>query len=195
MRRAGIRLCRYRDLCASSDSGQIASLFTGISDLAGDDCITAQRSIQLADPIVDKLLVVGVSRTLSIVYAAWNRDASIKGCLFGALVLASALGLSFYQRRQHAYGRLIDIQEAERNRAEAALRESGERHAQVAAQSRTYTWELDSPGMYTFLSPITEAIVGYHPAELVGKMHFYDLAPGEDRDAVRTAGPTIIKNS
>jgi len=89
----------------------------------------------------------------------------------------------------------INLDTTARKRAETALRESEERYAQVASQSRTYTWELDSLGMYTFVSPIAEDITGYRPDELVGKMHFYDLAPGEDRDAVRTAGPTIIKNS
>ncbi len=38
-------------------------------------------------------------------------------------------------------------------------------------------WEVDAEGLYTYVSNASEAILGYHPDELVGKMHYYDLHP------------------
>jgi PAS domain S-box-containing protein len=39
----------------------------------------------------------------------------------------------------------------------------------MAAQSRTFIWEVDLEGKYTFISPFCEMIIGYSPDELVGK--------------------------
>ncbi|NCC34648.1 MAG: PAS domain S-box protein, partial [Chloroflexia bacterium] len=73
----------------------------------------------------------------------------------------------------------------ERTYAEAALKESEERYEVVAARSGTYTWEVNVHGLYTFISPLVERVLGYHPDQLVGKKHFYDLAPPEERDALK----------
>lgn len=77
---------------------------------------------------------------------------------------------------------------AERKLAEEALRESEERYAEVATRSRTYTWEVDVSGMYTFVGALAEGVIGFSPGDLVGKMHFFELAPAEDRDALREHG-------
>ncbi|NCC31480.1 MAG: PAS domain S-box protein, partial [Chloroflexia bacterium] len=73
----------------------------------------------------------------------------------------------------------------ERTYAEVALKESEERYEVVAAQSGTYTWEVNVHGLYTFVSPLVERVLGYHPDQLVGKKHFYDLAPPEEREALK----------
>jgi PAS domain S-box-containing protein len=110
-------------------------------------------------------------------YGSWSvratpvRDSS--GAVIGAIELAH------------------DI--TERKRTEAALRASEKRYAQLAAHTRTVTWEVDVDGVYTFVSPVVEAVLGYCPEELVGKRHFFDLAPAEDRDAVREFGLKILR--
>jgi PAS domain S-box-containing protein len=58
---------------------------------------------------------------------------------------------------------------------------------QLAEQSRTVQWEVDAGGLYTYVSPVSYAVMGYRPEELVGKKHFHDLLPEEGRDADRTA--------
>ena len=80
----------------------------------------------------------------------------------------------------HAVGILRDI--SDRKRDECAVLESRERYEQLAEQSRTITWEVDASGLYTYVSPVVEQVLGYPPEKLVGKMHFYDLHPEDGRE-------------
>jgi|GEM_PF-5288972 len=75
----------------------------------------------------------------------------------------------------------------ERKQVEEQLRRANERFNQMAEQSRTIIWEVDATGLFTYLSPVTERVFGYRPEELVGKKHFYDLHPEEDRAAYQRA--------
>jgi PAS domain-containing protein len=38
-------------------------------------------------------------------------------------------------------------------------------------------------GLYTYVSPVVERIIGYRPEEMVGRMHFYDHFHPSDCDA------------
>jgi len=62
-----------------------------------------------------------------------------------------------------------------------ALRESEKRYTLLAEQSRTYTWEIDAKGLYTYVSHVMRGILGFRPDELVGKKYFYDLHPEDQR--------------
>ena len=57
---------------------------------------------------------------------------------------------------------------------------------QLAEQSRTVHWEANVDGVYTYVSSVSDKILGFRPEELVGKKHFYDLLHGEERDDKRT---------
>ena len=81
----------------------------------------------------------------------------------------------------HLVGSVHDI--TERKRAEDAVRESERRFDELAEQSRTTTWEVDSQGLFTYVSHVSESVWGYHPDELVGRMHFYDMHPETGREA------------
>ena len=72
---------------------------------------------------------------------------------------------------------ITDIKEKE-----AFLRESEQRFEQVAQQSRSFTWEIDTNGLYTYVSGTVVSILGYTPEELVGKMRFFDLHPEPGRE-------------
>jgi PAS domain S-box-containing protein len=65
---------------------------------------------------------------------------------------------------------------------EQNLREKEERFEQIAEQSNTVIWEIDNNGMYTYVNRIAEKVWGYKPEELVGKLHYYDLHPLENRE-------------
>src|SRR4029077_4458249 len=52
---------------------------------------------------------------------------------------------------------------------------------------RTIVWEMDAEGLYTYVSHVSEAVVGYLPEELTGKKHFYDLHAEEGRETFRSA--------
>ncbi len=75
----------------------------------------------------------------------------------------------------------------ERRQAESALKESQVRFNQLAEQSRTVAWEVDTEGLYTYVSHVAETVWGYRPDELVGRKHFYDIHPDENREAFKTA--------
>ena len=55
----------------------------------------------------------------------------------------------------------------------------------IAVLSRTFLWQVDTSGIYTFVSDAVESILGYRPEELVGAVHFYDLHPDDGRDEFR----------
>lgn len=74
------------------------------------------------------------------------------------------------------------------------LKDSEERFNNLARQSRTMVWEVDARGVYTYVSSAAEEITGYKPDELVGKKHFYDLAPLEDRGKLKDFGMDILKS-
>jgi PAS domain S-box-containing protein len=56
---------------------------------------------------------------------------------------------------------------------------------ELAKQSRTVTWEVDSNGLFTYLSPVADDVFGYAGEELVGKVYFYDLHPEAGRETFR----------
>lgn len=84
---------------------------------------------------------------------------------------------------------LININK--RKRLDEEWMKSDERFRQVAEQDRTFFWEIDMDGLYTYVSPIVEEVLGYRPEELIGKKHFYDLAPPEDREEIKQLGLTV----
>ena len=73
----------------------------------------------------------------------------------------------------------------ERKHAELALSESESRFNQLAEHSRTIAWEVNVNGLYTYISHVSEELLGYSPDELVGKMHFYDHIPEGKREMVK----------
>ncbi len=75
----------------------------------------------------------------------------------------------------------------ERKRALAALQDSERRFTELARQSGIFTWEVDAQGLYTYVSEVSEAVLGYRPDELVGRMHFYDLHPESGREEFKIA--------
>ena len=69
-----------------------------------------------------------------------------------------------------------------------------ERFNRLADQSRTMTWEIDLQGLYTYLSPSCQTLIGYPPEELVGKRHFYDIHPETGREGYKNAAFTTIRS-
>lgn len=55
------------------------------------------------------------------------------------------------------------------------------RYNQLSEQSRSFTWEVDSEGLFTFVNYISEIVTGYKPEELMLKKYFYDLCPEDER--------------
>ena len=114
--------------------------------------------------------------------------------LWGLAVLASAgliaLLTGFLLWQQRARGRLhrayvaLEKSAAERVEAMVALRESELRFRTVVETAFDWVWEIDAAGRYTFASSQVEILLGYTPAEILGRTPF-DLMPAEEADRVR----------
>lgn len=76
-------------------------------------------------------------------------------------------------------GALFDIDD--RKKAEEVIRQNEERFRQVAETNQTVIWEINTEGIYTYVSPMAEKIWGYKPEELVGKVSYFNLHPEEGR--------------
>jgi len=81
---------------------------------------------------------------------------------------------------------------SERRLTEEELRKSEERFEQLAEQSCTIIWEINPQGLYTHVSHVSEAVLGYRQDELVGRMHFYDLHPESERETFKKAAFAAI---
>lgn len=87
----------------------------------------------------------------------------------------------------------IGVDVNERKRVEERLRESEARYEQLAEQSRITHWEVDPQGLFTYVSPVSQASWGYRPDEVVGRMHFYNLHPEGGREAFKAAVFAVVE--
>jgi PAS domain S-box-containing protein len=72
-----------------------------------------------------------------------------------------------------------------RKAAEEGLITNEKRFKDIAETSQEFIWEVDANGLYTYASPFIAKLLGYTPEELVGKLHFYDLAPQDSREQLK----------
>jgi len=107
--------------------------------------------------------------------------------LTGLCLTASlAIVLSLTVRRREKLERLVLQRSTE-------LQHSEERFAQLAHQNSTIVWEVDIHGLCTYVSQASAAVLGYHPDELVGRVHFYDLHPASGREEFKKAAFAILE--
>jgi PAS domain S-box-containing protein len=79
--------------------------------------------------------------------------------------------------------------------ATRTLRQSQERFLQVAQNAQEWIWEVDPEGLFTYCSPAAETIMGYTPAELVGRRHYFDLFHAADRDEILARSQELFKKT
>jgi PAS domain S-box-containing protein len=84
-----------------------------------------------------------------------------------------------------AYAIFSDI--TEKTEAEIKLKASEDRFKKLSEHSRVITWEVDSKGLYTYMSQTCKTVLGYQPEEIVGKKYFYDLHPPGERESFKKA--------
>ena len=84
--------------------------------------------------------------------------------------------ICFYDKKGRIIGHFGNQQDVTvRKEAEKLLKASQLRYDQLAERSRSVTWEVDTKGCYTFISPVSELVFGYKPEQMIDKMYFYDL--------------------
>ena len=83
-----------------------------------------------------------------------------------------------------------DITEKARMREE--LLESHNRYDQLAKQSRYIAWETDSHGRFRYVSHVVRDVLGFEPADLVGKKYFYDLYAKNKKESLKASSYGIF---
>lgn len=69
-----------------------------------------------------------------------------------------------------------------RKKIEIQLKQNEERLQQIATINQSVIWEIDTDGVYQYVSHMAKEVWGYMPDELVGKRAYFDLHPKEGRE-------------
>lgn len=77
--------------------------------------------------------------------------------------------------------------------ARQKLLEQEERLNQLAIQSKTFAWEVDNNGLYTYLNDVVESVLGYSAGEIIGKKHFYDFHPEDSREEFKKEALAVFQ--
>lgn len=137
-----------------------------------------------SDAVVRHLWLFGKIFRLSAVPSAAVRVSGFVGAglwttLFGMLATISLSALTDMTLRHRR-----DLERLVRQRTEA-LSESEQRYALLARQARSIVWEVNEDGRYTYVSDVMTDVLGYEPDELIDRIGLYELAPEEDRFALK----------
>ncbi|MBK5915234.1 ATP-binding protein [Rhodocyclus purpureus] len=159
-----------RDLSQTADgpfarfmrSGEFSSIHAGIAPLSGENRLFAFRSISPLVTPADQILVSVVSRDREAIFAPWYRELAVRLALFALLALGGIFALLSHQRRQRAYGKLVEIRERERAEAETRVRESEGRLRRAAEAAQFGVFDIDLEGGRSFWSAETRSILGVH---------------------------------
>jgi PAS domain S-box-containing protein len=109
--------------------------------------------------------------------SSWKReDGSIVYIRESARAIQGVDGATLYYE-----GTVEDI--SERIRTEEALRESEERYRDLVENINEVIYSIDTQGVLTYVSPVTESLTGYKAPELTGH-NIADLIHPEDRQYV-----------
>ena len=137
------------------ESGQTASLLSGVYDADGEELLVAIRA--LPDSSSDATRLVGVARQRAMIHANWNRMATWHLGLFLATLLSSVFALSAVQCRQ----RRLDTLRAERH---VEQRAAAERLRLATDLAGLGVWEYDPVGGHLRWDASIYALYGIDPA-------------------------------
>jgi PAS domain S-box-containing protein len=82
-----------------------------------------------------------------------------------------------------AFGVNLNIDITGRKRVEEALQESEAKFRSLVESTSDWIWEVDTEGVYTYVSPQVASFLGYTPDEVVGRRVF-DLMPPDEAERV-----------
>ena len=128
--------------------GQQTSIFDDITAPTDEVRLGIFRTIHPAAVPMDKPLVIAITRAVSSIFAPWRENVVILAVFILGLTLVTTTGLYAYQQRRKIYSRLIADQEAERKRAEEALRQSEETFKKLFADSADPILLMDNRGLF-----------------------------------------------
>ena len=99
------------------------------------------------------------------------------------------------QNSQGEITNFASIQEnvTELKEIEESLIISENRLAQIAEHGKSVIWEINLDGLYTYISPLCESVFGYTVEETVGRKHYFDLFPPDQKEAFMTSAGELLK--
>jgi PAS domain S-box-containing protein len=95
-----------------------------------------------------------------------------------------------FEGQRSIIGTAYDI--TDRKKAEQSLQESERRYRELAETVSDWIWEVDDQFRYTYCSPRIKDILGYEPAEVLGRRAF-DFMPTKEADRLRPVVADLVK--
>lgn len=68
-----------------------------------------------------------------------------------------------------------------------------ERFMDMAANSRSYIWEMDRNGMHTYISGSVKHVLGYDPEEITGKKKIYEMCVEDEVDEIKAFTEDLLQ--
>ncbi len=179
--RPGTLFMRHRD------GGQPASVVEGPSQRDGAMRLAAWRTLQPESLPLDRPLVVGVSRRLDEVLAAWQRQTRTYALLYAAFAATALLALLARQRRRAELERLAAAQQAR-------LAMEAERLALALRGADLALWDAHIPSGQGTVNDRWFEMLGYRRGEIgVNHRDWEALIHPDDRERVVAAQAAHIE--
>lgn len=113
-----------------------------------------------------------------------NRDSFIiRSTLFGLGSMTIFILFIYFILRKSEKNSELQNQKILRNE---------QRIEELQKHSRVIAWEVNTEGLYTYISDSSYALLGYKVNELINKKHFYDLHPAEGREAFKNGALEVF---
>ena len=93
--------------------------------------------------------------------------------MFGSVVMVLMMSL--------ALGDKINLLKMEKEDADRKLQVKETQFLDIVKNINDFVWEVDAKGIYTFVSPSVEKLLGYKPEEIIGKTPFDFMPPDEEK--------------
>ncbi|MBK1620281.1 hypothetical protein CKO42_17905 [Lamprobacter modestohalophilus] len=195
----GTRLSNTHEWCGAD----VEPMISHLQNLNADDFAALMQHMYCGEPVVvprvadlgddwaEERTILEFQGIQSVLLVPLMTDSKLSGFIGFDAVFAPREWLAAEVRFLQVVASLM-VGAFERSRIHQALVKSQARYDQVARQSRSVAWEIDASGLYTYLSPIIEDLIGYRPDQLVGKYHFYDLFPEAERERLKAVGMVYL---
>lgn len=108
--------------------------------------------------------------------------------------LGKTYSIAFYSPKPNQVAGIVD-DVTDLVNVKNQLIESESRYKLLAEQSHTVIWEIDAQGKFLYVSPVVKDLLGYEPEELVGKIKYSDLYPGNKNRMDKTRMQNYLNSS
>ncbi len=167
-------------------SGNRQTVYTGIVYATGRNQMMAQVTINPESLMMNKPLVVAVSRDRDVVYAGWRSEAAILGVLFFLGTLVSGLGLYFYDKRRKEF-------KEQKAASDESIRKLNEELDRFFSMALDMLCIADQEGRFRRLNRSWEETLGYTLEELTNQ-RFLDFVHPDDIESTVAAVSELSEN-